>query len=67
MSNYERLLSQRPLLIALTLGNLKSMWSMAAKETGDDHQGSGLGIGLKGKNQMSAADRNAQLGNSIAH
>lgn len=43
------------------------MWSMAAKETGDDHQGSGLGIGLKGKNQMSAADRNAQLGNSIAH
>lgn len=41
----ERLLSQRPLLIALALGNLKEMWHLPAKWMGDDHQGSRAGIG----------------------
>lgn len=66
----ERLLFQRLPLIALTLGNIKEMWSMAAKWMGDDHQGSGQGARLKEKNLMSAADRGQTemlSGNSVAH
>lgn len=41
----ERLLSQRPLLIVLALGNLKETWHLPAEWLGDDRQGSRTVIG----------------------